>query len=109
MKNYSHLSNIDKIDEVLNNFQNDNSVCKEIGDRVVVVDYSSCTDLNGQTLDSKADEDMQFNPLTYFIVIDTQKKINYKTFYTTYRQDLIIVNPLTKKQFRINSGHVILK
>jgi len=104
---FEELFNSEEIKEVIEDLRD--PVIKEIGDRVVINDYSSCTHLNGRELDTVEDEEMQFNALTYFIVIDTDIKHFYNAIHVTYQQDLIIVNPLTKKQFRINSGHVKLK
>jgi len=104
---FNNLFNPDEINEILEDYRDPYK--KEIGDRVTVLDYSSCTDMNGMELDSEQDEEMQFNAMTYFIVIKTQQKYIYNAYYTKYCQDLIIVNPLNKKKFRINSGHVKLK
>jgi hypothetical protein len=106
---FDNLFNTEEINEVLDNPKYRDPERKEIGDRVIILDYSSCTHLNGQELDSEQDEEMQFNMMTYFIVIETQQNYQHDAFYTKYKQDLVIVNPLTKKKFRINSGHVKIK
>jgi hypothetical protein len=103
----NNLFNLEEINEVLDN--NRDPYFKEIGDRVNILDYSSCTHMNGMELDSDQDEEMQFNAMAHFIVIDNRLKQSYDAYYITYRQDLVIVNPLTNKQFRISSGHVKLK
>jgi hypothetical protein len=97
------------VDAVLDNLRYRDPERKEIGDRVMTLDYSSCTHLDGQTLDSEADEEMQFNMETYFIVIDTRQKFSFDAVYMVFKQDLIIVNPLTNVKYKINSGHVKLK
>jgi len=105
--NFDNLFNFDEVNDVLK--QDRDTEKKEIGDRVTVLDYSSCTHLNGQELDSEQDEEMQFNMVTYFIVIETHQKHIYNTYFKQDRQDLIIANPLTNKLYRVNSGHVMLK
>jgi hypothetical protein len=109
MEQFDNLFNTEEINEVLDNLKYRDPERKEVGDRVTILDYSSCTHLNGQELDSEQDEEMQFNIMTYFIVIETRQNYQYNTLYTNYKQDLIIVNPLTKKKFRIISGHVEIK
>ena len=97
----------DEINAILDN--NRDPYRKEIGDRVNINDYSSCTHMNGRELDSEQDEEMQFNSLTYFIVINDRQRNLFDAYYTKFNQDLIIVNHLTNVQFRINSGHVTLR
>jgi hypothetical protein len=109
MEDFDKLFNLEEINEVLDNLQYRDPERKEIGDRVTILDYSSCSHLNGQELDSEEDEEMQFNMMTYFVVIEIRQKYIFDAYYAKYRQDLIIVNPLTRKQFRINSGHVQIK
>jgi hypothetical protein len=109
MEEFDNIFNTEEINEVLDNLKYRNTERKEMGDRVMILDYSSCTHLNGQELNSEEDEEMQFNMLTYFIVIETRQNYQYDAYYAKYKQDLVIVNPLTKKQFRINSGHVEIK
>ena len=105
----NNLFSSEEINEVLDNLQYRDTERKEIGDRVSILDYSSCTHMNGKELDGEQDEEMQFNMLTYFIVIETRQNYKFDAYYTIYRQDLIIVNPLTKVKYRINSGHVKIK
>lgn len=109
MEEFNNLFEPEEINDVLDNLKYRNPERKEVGDRVTILDYSSCTHLNGQELDSEEDEEMQFNMMTYFIVIETHQNYVHDAYYAKYRQDLIIVNPLTRKQFRINSGHVEIK
>jgi len=103
----NNLFNLDEINEIID--QNRDPYRKEIGDRVMIDDYSSCTHMNGMELDSEQDEEMQFNTLSHFIVVNDRQRHSFDAYYKKYNQDLIIVNPLTNKQFRINSGHVKLK
>jgi hypothetical protein len=77
---------------------------KEIGDRVNVLDFSSCTHLNGNELDYEQNEELDF----YFIVIETKQKVIFNAYFNEYLQNLVIVNHITNKQYRINSGHVKL-
>jgi len=107
MEEFKHLFNIEEINEILENKRD--PYRKEIGDRVAILDYSSCTHMNGRDLDSEQDEEMQFNSMTYFIVINDRQRCFYDAYYAKYNQDLIIVNHLTNVRFRINSGHVRLK
>jgi hypothetical protein len=108
MEEFSHLFNLEEINEVLENKHRDPYV-KEVGDRVSIIDFSSCTHLNGLELDLDDDDGMNFNFITHFIVIETRQNIQYDAYFKTYRQNLVIVNPFTNKQYRINSGHVTLK
>ena len=55
----NNLFNLDEINEIID--QNLDPYRKEIGDRVMIEDYSSCTHMNGLELDSEQDEEMQFN------------------------------------------------
>ena len=103
----NNLFSQDEINAILDN--NRDPYRKEIGDRVNILDYSSCTHMNGMELDSEQDEEMQFNFMTYFIVVNDRQKSLYDAYYTKFNQDLIIVNPVTNVHFKINSGHVQLK
>lgn len=105
--NFNELFDLNEVNEMLDDCRDPYK--KELGDRVAIMDYSSCTHMNGMELDSQEDEDMQFNRLTYFIVIETDCDYIYDAYYKKYHQNLVIVNPLTNKKFRINSGHVKLK
>lgn len=82
---------------------------KEIGDRVDIMDFSSCTHLNGRELCEAQDEQMQFDRLVYFIVIATHQNHSFDAYFRTYKQNLVIVNPHNDLQYRINSGHVKLR
>jgi hypothetical protein len=104
-----NLFSFEEINDVLENIRYRDTLRKEIGDRVTILDYSSCTHMNGRELDNEQDEEMQFNATTYFIVIADKQRYNYNAYYAKYNQDLVIVNPLTKVRFRVNSGHVKLK
>ena len=79
---------------------------KEVGDRVKVIDFSSMTHLEEAL---EFDDYDEIEPVDYFIVIATHEKSEYKSFVLTYTQDLIIVNPVSNKQYRIISGHTKLK
>lgn len=57
---------------------------------MIIEDYSSCTHMNGRELDSEADEEMQFNSMTYFIVIEMHQNYVHDAYYKKYRQDLIL-------------------
>ena len=103
------LFNMDELNQVLDNLKYRDPYRKEVGDRITILDYSSCTHMNGQPLDYEHDEEMTFNFITEFIVIETGCKYVYDAYFTKYKQNLIIVNPLTNKRYRINSGHVQLK
>ena len=81
-----------------------NTEYKDIGDRVVVLDYSSVSHLNGEELfpeDYDRVEEMKEKD-EYYIVIETGKKVLFKR----YMQDLVIVNPKTNEQFRVPSRHL---
>jgi len=82
MEEFNDLFNLEEINEVLDNKNRDPYV-KEVGDRVSIIDFSSTTHMNGLELDPEMDEEMSFNSMT--------------------------LNPITNKQYRINSGHVTLK
>jgi hypothetical protein len=98
--------NLDEINELLDNLDYRDTVRKEVGDRINILDYSSCSHMNGMDLDNEQDEEMQFNSMTYFIVIETGLRYVYDAYYTKFRQDLVIINPFTNVKYRINSGHV---
>jgi hypothetical protein len=104
---FNNLFNLDEVNDMLDDKRD--PYRKEIGDRVLIWDYSSCTHMNGMELDTEEDEQMQFNSLTYFIVIETGCKYVHDAYYRKYRQDIVVVNPLTHMRFRINSGHLRLK
>ena len=103
----NNLFSQEEINEVLDN--NRDPYRKEIGDRVNILDYSSCSHMNGRDLDSEQDEEMQFNSMSYFIVVNDRQRYLFDAYFTKFNQDLIIVNPLTNVHFRINSGHVQLR
>lgn len=101
------MFNLDEINGVLA-AQRDPSK-KEIGDRVNIIDFSSCTYINGEELDTEADEFMQLNNKIHFIVIETQVKTIYDAIYKQYLQDLVLYYGANNTKFRINSGHVKIK
>jgi hypothetical protein len=101
--------NLEEINQVLDEKHRDPNR-KEIGDRVSIIDFSSCTYLNGAELDYDLEDDvMVFNFNTELIVIETGQKHIYDVQYTKYTQNLVIVNTLTNMKFRISSGHVTFK
>ena len=103
----NNLFDQDEINAILDN--NRDPYRKEIGDRVNILDYSSCTHMNGRELDSEQDEQMQFNSMTYFIVIQDRQRHEFDAYYVKFNQDLIIVNHFTNVRFRVNSGHLQLR
>jgi len=100
--------NLEELNQILED-RNLDPYRKVLGDRVQIMDYSSCTHLTGKPLDYEDDDEMNFNFVTEFIVIETGCLHVYDAYFKKYRQDLIIVNPLTNKKYMINSGHVKLK
>jgi len=81
-----------------------NTETKDVGDRVIVLDYSSVTHMNGEELYPE-----DYDKITemkdrdeYYIVIETNKKVLFKR----YMQDIVIVNPKTSEQFRTTSRHL---
>jgi hypothetical protein len=98
----------EEIYEALTKARDLNTDRKEIGDRVYILNYSSCTHLNGRPLDAEQDEEMTFNSLTHFIVIETRQDRIYDAYYYKYKQDLIVVNPITNIKYMMSSGHVKL-
>jgi len=106
MKNPFEEFNLDEVNKVVDEKFRDPAT-KDIGDRVQVIDYSSVTRSDGSDID-ELDEDMQFNADIYFVVIKTHENVLYDAKYTKYRQDLVIVNPQTSMEYRVNSGHVTL-
>jgi len=102
--NLFDLSEIDEIEEL----KHRDPVVKEVGDRVVIMDYSSTTHLSGEPLEPD-DYEMQMGDNRYFIVIATHQRMTYDSYFKTYKQDLIVVNPENNKQYRINSGHTKIK
>ena len=101
---FDDLFNLDEINEAIHEKFRDPNV-KEIGVRVAIIDYSSVTREDGSHID-ESDEDMQFNPDMYFIVIEKHCRSEYDAYYTKYNQDLVIVNSQTNMEYRVTSGHV---
>jgi len=97
-----NMFSISEIENVVGREYHDQYI-KEIGDRVSVEDYSSMTHENGMELDFP-DFDELFD-VKYFIVIAVRQKIVFTSKYADYKQDLLIVNSKTNKQYRIISGH----
>jgi hypothetical protein len=106
MREFDDIFSADEIEKVLHDNYRDRDI-KEIGDRVGVIDFSSVTRLDGSQID-EYDEDMQFNILTYFIVVNTRQRHSYNAGWMNYNQDLIIVNPKNKMYYRAFSGHVTI-
>jgi len=106
MKEFDNLFDHDEIEKVLHE-RHRNTDVKEIGDRVAVIDFSSVTRFDGSEID-EYDEDMQFDILTYFIVIGTRQTHLYDAGFLHYNQDVVMVNPKTKMQYRACSGHLVL-
>lgn len=86
---------------------------KEIGDRVIPIDSSSISHVDGSKFNF--DDYVEYDDYlflnsnnAYYIVIATGEKSKFSSLHETYLQDLIIVHPKTKKQYRINSLHVKL-
>jgi hypothetical protein len=75
---------------------------KEIGDRVVVLDYSSVSHIDGEELDDNDYDNIDTMEDGYYIVIETKTRIPFKN----YIQDTIIVNPKTNEKFRAVSRHL---
>ena len=46
---------------------------------------------------------MTFNSLTHFIVIETRQDTIYDAYYYKYKQDLVIVNPITNIKYKIST------
>ena len=77
----------------------------DIGDRVKVFDFSSLSHENGET--PALDEfNTILTPSTMFIVIDVRRKNLYHSGLVVYPQDIVIVEPKTKKKYRVGSYHV---
>ncbi len=102
----NNLFDQDEINELLDNLKHRDPYRKEVGDRVSILDYSSCTHMNGRELDFEHDDEMSFNFVTEFIVIETGCDYTYDAYFAKFKQNLIIFNPLTNRKYRINSGHV---
>lgn len=76
---------------------------KEIGDRVVIIDYSSVTKKHRTS--QRTDKIDEVNNIDYFIVVEINLDHRYVSEYITYIQDMVIVNPITKDSYRICSRH----
>ena len=96
---------LNKNDRPLNDSCGDQAV-KEIGDRVIIWDYSSVTHVNGKELapwdyDSITDEE-------YYVVIACNQNNEYDSYFILYKQDLVVAHPKTLKEYRVSSKHVKL-
>jgi len=80
---------------------------KEVGDRVMIWDYSSVTHESGEILEND-DYDMQVGNTDYFIVIAVGQRYEYKSYFKIYKQDLIVVHSKTNKKYRVSYLHVRL-
>lgn len=107
MKEFSDLFNPEEINEVLEQQRDPDR--KEIGDRVHIKDFSSCTHINGMELDWEDEDEKKFGFMSTFMVVEINQNHIHDAYYKQYKQDIVIVNLLTKKYYRINSGHVKLK
>ena len=87
------------IDEFIDNDR------KEIGDRVKVIDYSSMSYIDNQF---EHDDYDNIDTDAYYVVCEIRQKNVLNTKISSYKQDLIIANPLTKILFKIGSKHVKL-
>ena len=106
---FDELFNLEEISKVMED-KNRDTEKKELGDRVNIIDFSSCTHIDGRPLDyDLEDDEMVFNFTTELIVIATREDTVYDAYYVQYLQDTIVFNPLTNKRFRINSGHLTLR
>lgn len=84
---------------------------KEVGDRITVLDFSSLSHVDGTMLESlDYDKFIEGSKMTKrkMIVIKTGQRAEFESFTCTYKQDLVIVDMLDKKQYRIASRHVKL-
>ena len=77
---------------------------KEIGDRVVITDYSSLTTLGNNW----CGYEFEYLDNIYLIVTNVNQKRIYAGTHV-YIQDLIIADPTTKKLYRVSSQHVDFK
>lgn len=101
---------VNKLENLLmNHYDYDKKV---IGDRVVPIDSSSMSHINGDKFEFddyiEYDDYVYLKPNAYYIVISTGENAIFTSSYKTYKQDLIIVRTDTMKQYRINSLHVKL-
>ena len=94
------------IDEIKNFIQCSevDSTKKEIGDRVQVLDYSGVSHKNGLPLDFGDADDL--DGFTIFVVIDTSKKIKFKTIFGDFMQDILMVDTKTNMQYWAVSKHL---
>jgi hypothetical protein len=105
-KFFGNLFDNEEIEKVLHE-QHRDTVTKEIGDRVAVIDFSSITRHDGS--DIAYDEDMVFDDFMYFVVIETRQNSPYKCGILNYNQDVVIANPKNNMIYRAFSGHLTIK
>ena len=70
---------------------------KEIGDRVQVLDYSCVSHKNGLPLDFGDADDL--DGFTIFVVIETSKRVRFKTIFGEFIQDILMVDTKTNRQY----------
>lgn len=85
---------------------------KEIGDRVISINTLSISHIGGSKFEFndyvEFDDYSYLNPNAYYVVVATGENSKFKTLNDTYIQDLVIAQPISKKQYRISSLHVKL-
>jgi len=80
----------------------------DIGDRVLIGDYSSMTYENGKHLEVNNGDYDDFEDGDVFIVIAINQKNIYDACFEKYMQDLTIVQLKSKRYYKITSRHVKL-
>ena len=110
--NYNFNISEDDFRNILNennrplNDTNGDHALKDIGDRVMIFDYSSLTHGDGQELKSPDYDDI--SDRDYYVVIAVNQQNVFDSYFVLYTQDLIVAHPKSKKQYRVNSKHVKL-
>jgi hypothetical protein len=100
---------LNKNNKTIDEFIDNNK--KEIGDRVVVIDYSSMSHIDCEFEYDDYERLADLKPDDFYVVCYTGQKNVLKKSYTStpvYKQDLIIADPKTKTLFKISSKHVRL-
>lgn len=92
--------NMEDITEIIK--KNTDNRKKDIGDRVVIWDFSSASDIVGGDVQCE-----WFDDIPYLIIIETNKQYKYGSIIN-YTQDLIVVNPANNAKYRVCSEHVRL-
>ncbi|HLO91575.1 MAG TPA: hypothetical protein VK172_10470 [Lentimicrobium sp.] len=96
---------VERIDKIVDKIISDLDLRrKEIGDKIEISDYSSVTDMKDHRLCR-----FDFVNIPYLIVIETGLRVELNIFNTTFRQDLIAVDPKTNIKYRIASAHTRIK